>query len=186
MLAVQDLVIRQFLLLFEPFAPFITEELWTLLGYNASGAKFLQDARIGTAESIVGKLEVVRDISFTAVEAYATVRIMATGKSPAVAHAAAAAGVESMKATANEVGEYLAGKKVSFGFLAQDLDTVLRWQSGVEERVPLLVKAGAAYFPEENLAFAVDYSFFNDTKMYFTPAFELSASVCTLQLLSKE
>jgi hypothetical protein len=61
------------------------------------------------------------------------------------------------------------GKKVSFGFLAQDLDTVLRWQSGVEERVPLLVQAGVAYFPEENLAFAVDYSFFNDTNISGQP-----------------
>jgi hypothetical protein len=61
------------------------------------------------------------------------------------------------------------GKKVSFGFLAQDLDTVLRWQSGVEERVPLMVQAGIAYFPEENLAFAVDYSFFNDTNISGQP-----------------
>jgi valyl-tRNA synthetase len=48
-LAMQDLVIRQFLLLFEPFAPFITEELWTQLGYKAPGARFLQEARIGVA-----------------------------------------------------------------------------------------------------------------------------------------
>ena len=61
------------------------------------------------------------------------------------------------------------GKKVSFGFLAQDLDTVLRWQSGVEERVPLLLQAGVAYFPEENLAFAIDYSFFNDTNISGRP-----------------
>jgi hypothetical protein len=61
------------------------------------------------------------------------------------------------------------GKKVSFGFLAQDLDTVLRWQSGVEERVPLMVKAGVAYFPEENLSFSVDYSFFNDTNISGQP-----------------
>ena len=43
-LAMQDLVIRQFLLLFEPFAPFITEELWHLLGYGAEGS-FLQIGR---------------------------------------------------------------------------------------------------------------------------------------------
>ena len=55
-LAVQDLVIRQFLLLFEPFAPFITEELWTLLGYKAAGTNFLQQARIGTAEDLRGAL----------------------------------------------------------------------------------------------------------------------------------
>ena len=61
------------------------------------------------------------------------------------------------------------GKKVSFGFLAQDMDTVLRWQAGVEERVPLLLQVGVAYFPEENLAFAIDYSFFNDTNISGRP-----------------
>ncbi|MDX2187269.1 MAG: valine--tRNA ligase [Opitutaceae bacterium] len=49
-LAVQDLVIREFLLLFEPFAPFITEELWHLLGYGREG-RFLQDTRL---ETVVG------------------------------------------------------------------------------------------------------------------------------------
>jgi hypothetical protein len=61
------------------------------------------------------------------------------------------------------------GKKVNFGFLAQDLDTVLRWQSGVEERVPLLLQVGVAYFPEENLAFALDYSFFDDPNISGRP-----------------
>ncbi len=81
-LAVQDLVIRQFLLLFEPFAPFITEELWALLGYSggttsvssangfggtisvssengpdgAGPSRFIQDNRIGTAEDLRGAL----------------------------------------------------------------------------------------------------------------------------------
>lgn len=55
-LAVQDLVIRQFLLLFEPFAPFITEELWTLLGYASADKRFIQDNRIGTSEDLRGAL----------------------------------------------------------------------------------------------------------------------------------
>ena len=50
-LAVQDLVIRQFLLLFEPFAPFIAEELWSVMGYGAEG-KFLQDNRLETADEL--------------------------------------------------------------------------------------------------------------------------------------
>ncbi|MCF3649761.1 valine--tRNA ligase [Synoicihabitans lomoniglobus] len=50
-LAVQDLVIRQFLLLFEPFAPFIAEELWSQLGYGAEGT-FLQDNRLETAADL--------------------------------------------------------------------------------------------------------------------------------------
>jgi valyl-tRNA synthetase len=55
-LAVQDLVIRQFLLLFEPFAPFLTEELWTLLGYASADQRFIQDNRIGTAGDLLGAL----------------------------------------------------------------------------------------------------------------------------------
>src|SRR5690606_8331214 len=54
------------------------------------------------------------------------------------------------------------GKKLSLGFFAEDLDTVLRWQSGVEERVPLLIRFGSAYWIEENLNISLDYSFFED------------------------
>ena len=50
-LAVQDLVIRQFLLLFEPFAPFITEELWRVLGYGGEG-RFVQDNRLESADGL--------------------------------------------------------------------------------------------------------------------------------------
>ncbi|HEY0944586.1 MAG TPA: valine--tRNA ligase [Opitutaceae bacterium] len=54
-LAVQDLVIREFLLLFEPFAPFITEELWRLLGYGRENT-LLQDTRIETAVTLTAAL----------------------------------------------------------------------------------------------------------------------------------
>ncbi len=53
-LAIQDLVIREFLLLFEPFAPYITEELWHLLGYATPDpvrGAFLQDNLIETVET---------------------------------------------------------------------------------------------------------------------------------------
>ncbi len=55
-LAVQDLVIRQFLLLFEPFAPFITEELWTLLGYATADKRFVQDNRLESAEALAAAI----------------------------------------------------------------------------------------------------------------------------------
>ena len=47
--AVQDLVIRQLLLMLHPFTPFITEELWHLLGYGPEGS-FIQNASPSTAE----------------------------------------------------------------------------------------------------------------------------------------
>ncbi len=41
-LAVQDLCIRQILLMLHPFTPFITEELWHLMGYGVAG-EFIQN-----------------------------------------------------------------------------------------------------------------------------------------------
>ena len=76
-------------------------------------AKFIK-ARIDTASSIIGKLEVVREISFTAVEAYMTVQLVARGRTPAEAHALAAAGAEAMKSSADQFGNYIAGNKVTW------------------------------------------------------------------------
>ncbi|SEJ64035.1 Putative peptidoglycan binding domain-containing protein [Cribrihabitans marinus] len=71
-------------------------------------------ARIDTAGSMIGKLEVVRDTSFAVVEAYMTARLVATkGMSPAKAHGVAAASTEALKSGAGQFGEYLAGNNVT-------------------------------------------------------------------------
>ena len=54
-LAIQDLVLRQTLLLLHPFTPFITEELWHLLGYGTDGAFLMRDTLIENSSQLAGR-----------------------------------------------------------------------------------------------------------------------------------
>ena len=55
-LAVQDLALRQFLLLLHPVAPFITEELWHLLGYGKE-SEYLQNQNPGDGSQMTEALK---------------------------------------------------------------------------------------------------------------------------------
>jgi valyl-tRNA synthetase len=55
-LALEDLALRQTLLLLHPFIPFITEELWHLLGYGVEGSFLIRDARIEHTSQLVETL----------------------------------------------------------------------------------------------------------------------------------
>ena len=68
-LAIQDLVLRETLLQLHPFVPFITEELWHLLGYGAEGAFLMRDARVEGTSHLVdsfGALGIVVDLKASA------------------------------------------------------------------------------------------------------------------------
>jgi valyl-tRNA synthetase len=53
-LAIQDLVLRQTLLLLHPFIPFITEDLWHQLGYGAEGTFLMRDTQLESPSQIAG------------------------------------------------------------------------------------------------------------------------------------
>ena len=88
-LAIQDLVLRQFLLLFHPVAPFISEELWHLLGYGAE-SDFIQRHNPGSGSDLLQALAKsgVR-LDEGAVRAIASLRALVTG-------------IRTLKANANQ------------------------------------------------------------------------------------
>jgi valyl-tRNA synthetase len=50
-LTLQDIILRHYLQLLHPFAPFITQELWCAMGYDG-GEKFIQNVPLQTAEQL--------------------------------------------------------------------------------------------------------------------------------------
>jgi len=76
-LAIQDVVLRQTLLLLHPFIPFITEELWQLLGYGAAHTLLMRDARVDDSSQLAValadrgvKLDHAQIVSVEAVKAF--------------------------------------------------------------------------------------------------------------------
>ncbi|MEX0332734.1 MAG: valine--tRNA ligase [Puniceicoccaceae bacterium] len=56
-LAVQDLVMRQYLQLLHPVTPFITEELWQNLGFSGEAGTFLQSTQLPVAGQLRSAIE---------------------------------------------------------------------------------------------------------------------------------
>lgn len=94
---------------------------------NAAAKAFRKwtDDRDIANDRIKVTLEVVQEVSFTAVEAFMTVRFVAQGKTPIQAAALAAMSCTAMKSTAGELGEYAGGKEMNAEAIAASTKKVL-------------------------------------------------------------